>query len=320
MPDIAVKHVVTHDMDAHAKALSGWQQDYRQLARGDFTGALTLAQMGEVTLFTEQTNLKLIQRTAQPRHMLALATVAPGAGACLLQGKAVSHDDLMVFDGTAEAEFVCCDQMDLAAVAVPRDDLEQFGPLPWALSSRTTRAVSDADTGPFRRWLQGVVSAVATGCAAAMPEALPLMIAGNCFAVLDRVFDPRDDVRRHLTQPQRFAVVARARDYIDAHLDDNPTIPQVARGAGIGTRFLDQCFSEVLGLGPAAYMRAIRLSAARRDILDDGLNTTLADIAMRRGFWHLGRFSAYYREQFGETPSQTLRRQAPGRAIRRQPL
>ena len=32
------------------------------------------------------------------------------------------------------------------------------------------------------------------------------------------------------------------------------------------------------------------------------------DVAMRWGFWHLGRFSAEYRGFFGESPGRTLRR------------
>jgi hypothetical protein len=40
---------------------------------------------------------------------------------------------------------------------------------------------------------------------------------------------------------------------------------------------------------------------------------------MKYGFWHLGRFSGYYRELFGEYPSETARCMEgtiPGRADR----
>jgi AraC-like DNA-binding protein len=37
-------------------------------------------------------------------------------------------------------------------------------------------------------------------------------------------------------------------------------------------------------------------------------DTTVADIAHRWGFAHLGRFAAAYRARFGSTPSQTLHR------------
>ncbi|WP_454915175.1 helix-turn-helix domain-containing protein [Xanthobacter sediminis] len=316
---MAVQTVRSRDMDAHAGALSGWQQEYRALAGGGFSGSLTLAQAGEVTLFREETNLKLIQRTAQPLHMTALAAVTPGSAPALLKGKGVDAGDVLVFDATTETEFVCCDHMEVSAVALPREMLTRFGPLPHAMDRRDSRGVPHAAAaGAFRHWLQNlllVLSGVAgAGGLPEIAEALPLLVAGNCYAMLEQVFGEADDVRRHLTPPQRYAVVAKARAYMDANVDSCLTVPEIACAVGISTRFLDQCFSEVLGLGPAAYLRAVRLDAARRDIL--GPSGTVAEIAMRHGFWHLGRFSAYYRAQFGESPSDTLRRRPPPRARR----
>lgn len=303
-------------MEAHAHALSGWQQEYRQLANGCFAGSLTSVYAGGVTLFREQTNITLIQRTAQPLHMIALATVTPGSAPGILKGKAVGADDVMVFDGTKETEFVCRDRMDVSAVVFPREMLTHFGPLPAIMDDRATRAVPHTVALPFRQWLQNlllVASELATSGMSEISDTLPLMIASNCFAILDHLFGERSDARRSLTPPQRYAVVARAREYMDANLDSCLTVPEIACAVGISTRFLDQCFSEVLGMGPTAYVRALRLDAVRRDILSAD-TATLAEIAMRHGFWHLGRFSAYYRKQYGESPSETLRRCPKNRA------
>jgi transcriptional regulator GlxA family with amidase domain len=58
------------------------------------------------------------------------------------------------------------------------------------------------------------------------------------------------------------------------------------------------------------YLRAVRLRGARAALLalaaDDP--TTVADVATRWGFSHLGRFSQYYRSRYGEPPSRTMRR------------
>jgi len=35
---------------------------------------------------------------------------------------------------------------------------------------------------------------------------------------------------------------------------------------------------------------------------------TIAEVAMRWSFWHLGRFSESYRQLFKELPSETLKR------------
>jgi transcriptional regulator GlxA family with amidase domain len=58
-----------------------------------------------------------------------------------------------------------------------------------------------------------------------------------------------------------------------------------------------------------SYLREIRLQHVRKDLsAADPTETTVTEIATRWGFLHPGRFSAQYRERFGEPPSATLRR------------
>jgi AraC family ethanolamine operon transcriptional activator len=57
----------------------------------------------------------------------------------------------------------------------------------------------------------------------------------------------------------------------------------------------------------------LRLSQARRALLcADAELVTVTEIATCFGFVELGRFSVEYRRMFGESPSQTLHRVAPG--------
>ena len=58
------------------------------------------------------------------------------------------------------------------------------------------------------------------------------------------------------------------------------------------------------------YLREIRLKRAREALLaaDPCSATSVTEIALDSGFVHLGRFSSEYRNRFGESPSQTLRR------------
>ena len=63
-------------------------------------------------------------------------------------------------------------------------------------------------------------------------------------------------------------------------------------------------------MGPLVFSRYIRLNAVRSDIVrrcEIRLDFRISDVAERRGFWHLARFSSHYRELFGELPSETVR-------------
>jgi AraC family transcriptional regulator, ethanolamine operon transcriptional activator len=55
-------------------------------------------------------------------------------------------------------------------------------------------------------------------------------------------------------------------------------------------------------------VKSVRLTAARRALQDPSATTSVTDVALQRGFFHLGRFAHDYRELFGESPSETLRR------------
>ena len=58
---------------------------------------------------------------------------------------------------------------------------------------------------------------------------------------------------------------------------------------------------------PSRYLLATRLNRVRRDILDQGVVVSLQVLATRWGLTHMSRFARYYRETFGERPSDTMR-------------
>ena len=109
------------------------------------------------------------------------------------------------------------------------------------------------------------------------------------------------------------AYVREARRVMEARLGEDLRIEDLAAAVRISPRQLHAAFSDHVGMPPAQYLRRLRLERARALLLEaapDG--GTVAAVAARVGFGHLGRFAAYYTERFGESPSATLR-QAGGR-------
>ena len=103
-------------------------------------------------------------------------------------------------------------------------------------------------------------------------------------------------------------LVSETEDYIDAR-DGRPIhISELCGALKVSRRSLHRAFTDTLGIGPAAYLRRRRLSAIR-SILSrcDTATISIGDLAFDYGFPETGRFAAYYRAHFGETPSETLR-------------
>ncbi|WP_422073581.1 helix-turn-helix transcriptional regulator [Tranquillimonas rosea] len=102
-------------------------------------------------------------------------------------------------------------------------------------------------------------------------------------------------------------IVARAEDFL-RHCDvSSARLSDVAEAAGVGLRRLQQAFRAVRRQTPREQLVALRLTLARRKLLDTAEPGSVTVIALDCGFAHLGRFAASYRATYGESPSATLR-------------
>jgi len=104
--------------------------------------------------------------------------------------------------------------------------------------------------------------------------------------------------------------VRRALDFMQGALERDISIAELAAAAGLSARALQRQFKAFLDKSPHEVLRDIRFDGARRQLLVGRPGTRVMDVAAACGFPHFGRFSIEYRRRYGETPSQTLRRQA----------
>jgi AraC-like DNA-binding protein len=102
-----------------------------------------------------------------------------------------------------------------------------------------------------------------------------------------------------------------AADFIHHQPQAPLAVQTLCRQFHVGERTLREGFIEVFGLPPLEYVMAVRMNLVRRRLREADGGLTVAQAATEQGFWHLPRFSGFYRRFFGELPSQTLRQQAP---------
>jgi AraC-like DNA-binding protein len=108
-------------------------------------------------------------------------------------------------------------------------------------------------------------------------------------------------------KPARPAAVRDAMDIIEAGPHLPLTTGSLAMQCHVSVRTLQEGFQRHLGMSPMAYVRDVRLRRAHRDLRSaDPAHTTVAAIARRWGFTHLGRFAAAHKMMFGKTPLQAL--------------
>ena len=105
------------------------------------------------------------------------------------------------------------------------------------------------------------------------------------------------------------AHVKRAVDFAKAHARHPITSNDMASAAGISLRSLQDNFQKFLETTPVEYLRRIRFEGVRRELLSSPPNSKVINIARSWGFIHMGRFSIEYRNKFGVSPAQDLRKE-----------
>jgi transcriptional regulator GlxA family with amidase domain len=103
-------------------------------------------------------------------------------------------------------------------------------------------------------------------------------------------------------------VVRRAVDFIEANLDREMTLSEIAAASGIGPRGLQAAFLRHRDTTPTAYARRVRMERAHRELraADPAGRDTVPAIAARWGFADPGRFATAYQQTYRHPPGQTL--------------
>ncbi|MEL7977854.1 AraC family transcriptional regulator [Isoptericola sp. F-RaC21] len=175
---------------------------------------------------------------------------------------------------------------------------------------RSGRPQGPAEARAWKAASRYAAQSLTEGSEALSSEALQRSLVHHLVLTLLHAFPNTalDDLRRG-TERVLPPVVRRATAYIDEHAHEPLTVDDVAAAVHVSTRGLQAAFRRSLGVTPGEALRRARLDGVRRELLaaDPG-ETTVAAVAHRWGFLHLGHLADAYRRAHGELPSQTLRR------------
>ena len=241
--------------------------------------------------------------------MLSLSLESPTPG---MQWMRPAHEGMVgVFLANTEVDAINRDSVSFAVIDVPHDALESYAERLDVVIDARKIAQSGIVPGHISPALRARISGLVAGLHAGMPGQLPpgyrldeMIVSAAVWQLgrADLLGDPMRLGRHH-------RIVARARAYIDAHLDSPISIDELLDAAIASRRTLYRAFVETLGETPQSYILKLRLNRIRRDLATpDEAMRTVTVVSNRWGIAELGRLAARYREQFGELPRDTLAR------------
>ncbi len=178
-------------------------------------------------------------------------------------------------------------------------------------SAKTRPAACHSETAALpRRCPQGQYAGISS-CGVLAPGRTFCRVLAKCGATM-RIYPSANTG----TQTPGAVPVSSSRDLVEraevlvlAEVDQPLPISALCAALSVSECRLRKAFRRVRGLPPCRHLRMLRLSQARRALMDtDSGLSTVTEIATGFGFLELGRFSVEYRRAFGESPSQTLQR------------
>jgi AraC family transcriptional regulator, ethanolamine operon transcriptional activator len=111
---------------------------------------------------------------------------------------------------------------------------------------------------------------------------------------------------KRLSLSHYLALVRKFDEFVAVNAGKTLYSADVARQLGVSVRTLHNAVVAIRGMSMHRYMRLRRLWGVRQQLLRDASPQSIKAVALVNGFWHMGEFTASYRDLFGETPQQTL--------------
>jgi AraC family ethanolamine operon transcriptional activator len=287
---------------------------YCQLGAGRFRGRLTRLRTPQFELCLESWSLGMLKKDRVPLHGVVIVVPLKRGSSARLQGRLLAAGEVAVLFGGEAFDYRSSDSEQLLTVAFERAALEG------EVRSLTAGGLTELRVEGRLEGLRVDPSRLRNLCGRAVARAaVPSWrsssgVRAREFAgsLVKELFGERALRREAAAEPlgpdRSRALALKAEAWLRQCLSEPPTIADLCAAVGAGERTIHEAFREHLGTSPIAYLKALRLNAARHALCCGAAGTKVTDIALDWGFLHFGWFSQDYRRLFGETPSQTLQR------------
>ncbi|MET4799244.1 AraC-like DNA-binding protein [Bradyrhizobium sp. LB11.1] len=177
---------------------------------------------------------------------------------------------------------------------------------PGAASTFKIFEVSAAGLGQLRDVVREVLAAAWEPVEAAEIPLKAAAMKESLLGAVDQAFESVVSARWVLrpNDERNFKIFQDIRALLSDDLSQPIYSEEIARKLGLSVRTMHDVVRRYRGMSLHRFLRMRRLWLVRQRLLA-GAESVKA-VALAFGFWHLSDFSRSYRDQFGETPSQTL--------------
>lgn len=307
---------LTTDVYEHALTITAWQQIYDQLHPGKFQGEFTEILLDDIQVFREYTGLALRQSCLVWPNSFWFGIPATRGEQGFIGSQCLGSAEIATRPGGNEFELSTPDDYTILGIVLSEEVLSRqarflHNPERVLHTLRTQSALAVKAQHKAAIWAY-VQQALATF--SADPEhlhqpAVRKMLSDNLLMAMGEMLEEAQPIvtAESISHQSYRRLLSRAREYVLENMAEPLSVLDLCNQLHVSRRTLQNAFHTILGIGPNAWLKRIRLNAVRRELISPwSQSKTVKDAAMQWGFWHLGQFATDYQQLFAEKPSLTL--------------
>jgi len=309
---LSLEIVPINGPDDLREATRGADLEIVQLKPGKLRGSIRHIGIGNIGISTGQFSSETRVRGIMHRERVVLGTLLDSAGRSTQWWREIRPGDVGVFPAHAEIDVVHGGVTAYLVISIPLPELASMlageehlaDPAFW-----NTKGVYHTDPligAEMLRRLMGIMSGIEQKATSASDHGTDFLKRSIIESFVMSLMSTLPSAGAGFYTGAR--LVSETEDYVDSAGGRPVHISELCSALKVSRRSLHRAFANTLGMGPTAYLRSRRLSAIQSVLRRcDPSTISIGDLAFEYGFPEAGRFAAYYRDHFGEMPSETLR-------------
>jgi AraC family ethanolamine operon transcriptional activator len=291
----------------------GWEAEFTQLGPAERASRVTLVHSDNAGICHFEYNSKFDQRMYILPGYYSFGLLEPNTTRAMVQGNTAPPGALIAFPPQQEAHGVSSSGFHGNGIHFKGTYLEAMAETVFRTPLRflVPKARIYSLTGPLLSRLQGALYKWQRMAEPSFPNTVTMLAHREealAIAVLNGLRHSADIHETPFVSSDK--VVKLVLDYVHGEPTEEITAADMCTLADCSQSWLERSFKKRFGVTPKKYVKYLRLSRLRENLLnpDEVEGRTVIELASVYGFWHMGQLAADYRKVYGELPSDTLKR------------
>jgi AraC-like DNA-binding protein len=281
-------------------------QEMRQLGTGVYQCDMSVRLTKDAGLFADRFSKGQSIHLEPPAGSIGLFIPRTAGGTFVASGSKISNDKL-VFVHDCGTDIVAPDLMGSESIVISKSRFNELAEaLCPSLKLQEKTCVIEGDTAQLHTIRDCILELI--GQQAEPDDEQLSKVISSIFSWAENTAGTNLDARNSIPSCKKARIAKLAQQFIHERFREEVKIEDICRVTGVGVRTLQRSFGEYFNITLTQYLKAVRLNSAHQELsIASSTQVTVAEIALRNGCKHLGRFSTDFHKHFGTSPSNISR-------------